>query len=326
MNIGGYQFIYVLLHSEMKLLSIISNKTVLSSNHFKFMNMSKLKNLLQLTFITLVVMTMTACSDNEDSKDEIGKQPKIADYFEVPVNDEISIYVPTGYLISIKDTTIVKVQGRILNYYVPFLQGKKKGETEVTIYNPNEANSSKTIPVKVTDNYISAMIMGSNHPLCNKNMFLFFINDDKHHFYLFNKEDREPAGKPIAEGTYKFSVKKETSIGYDKNGKEIQTTENVPYLTLTYTSDKDGTYNASAPLTDHEFCLSKSTGMVMKAFKSYLADADWDALEKEIESSAQSTRSKAVLGIGLVMQDTSSSQIIRGDLYNNYFIPQHILE
>mgnify|MGYP006966730406 CR=1 FL=1 len=326
MNIGGYQFIYVLLQQKMKLLSIISNKTVLSSNHLKFMNMNKLKNLLQLALVTLVVATMTACSDNEDSKEEIGKQPKIADYIEVPVNDEISIYVPTGYKLSIKDTTIVKAQGRFYNYFVTFLQGKKKGETEVTVYNPNEVNSSKTIPVKVTDSYISAMIMGSNHPFCSKNAFLFFINDDKHHFYLFNKEDREPAGKPIAEGTYKFSVKKETSIEYDKNGKEIETTENIPYLTLTYNSDKDGRYDASAPLTAHEFCLVKSTGMVMKAFKSYLSDADWDALEKEIESSEQSTRSKAVLGIGLVMQDTSSSLIIEGDLYNNYFIPQHILE
>ena len=86
MNIGGYQFIYVLLQQKMKLLSIISNKTVLSSNHLKFMNMNKLKNLLQLALVTLVVATMTACSDNEDSKEEIGKQPKIADYIEVPVN------------------------------------------------------------------------------------------------------------------------------------------------------------------------------------------------------------------------------------------------
>lgn len=288
--------------------------------------MNRLKNLFQLALLSLVVMTMAACSDNEDGKDKNGKQPKIADYIEVPVNDKAYIYVPTGYKLSIADTTIVKEGGIFLNTYHTFLQGKKKGLTEVTFYNPSEVNSSKTVPVKVTDSYISAMIKGSNYPLCNKDMFLFFINDDKHSFYLFNKEDREPAEKPVGEGTYKFSVKKKTVTEYDKQGKEIETTVNVPYLTLTYHSAKDGKYDASAPLTSHEFNLSKSTNMVLKAFKSYLSDANWDALIQEAKPATLPTRSKAVLGIGLAMEETNSSQIIEGDLYDNYFIPQHILE
>lgn len=289
--------------------------------------MNRLKNLFKLALLSLVVINMAACSDNEEEKNETGKQPTIADYIEVPVNDKVYIYVPTDYKIYVADTTIVKEGGIFLNTYHTFLQGKKKGLTEVTFYNPNEVNSSKTVPVKVTDSYISAMIMGSNYPLCSKDMFLFFINDEKRSFYLFNKEDREPAGKPIGEGTYKFSVKKETVTEYDKKqGKEIETTINVPYLTLTYHSNKDGKYEASAPLTSHEFNLSRSTKMVFKALKYYLSDADWDALIKETESAIPSTRSKAVLGIGFVMQETNSSQIIEGDLYNNYYIPQHILE
>lgn len=288
--------------------------------------MKRLKSLWLVIFASLLLVNFAACSSSDDDDDNNGnKVPQFADYLEIPVDHSTVFNVPSGYDMTIADSSIVAPRTIYLDRPTTFLFAKQKGETEMTITN-KENNYSKTIPIKVTDNYLSAMIMGSNHPAFGKDMFLFFVNNDKHSFYLFNKKDGEPNGSPVCEGTYAFSVKKETITNKDKNGKETSIEVFVPYLTLNYHSDKDGKIDASAPLVAHEFRLDSSTNMVLKAIMNKIKDINWDDWKHIFDPMPEQTRSKAVLGIGFVMKEDGTEYIVQGDLYDNYRIPEHILE
>lgn len=225
----------------------------------------------------------------------------------------------------IADSSIVSSKVVFFDTPKTMLFGKQKGETEINITN-KDINFSKTIPVKVTDNYISAMIKGSTHPVFGKDMFLFFINNDQHSFYLINKKDGEPTGLPICEGTYEFSVKKETITNKDKDGKDVSIETLVPYLTLTYHSDKNGKFDTSASLVAHEFRLDNSTNMALKGLMNYLKNMNWDDWKHIFDPQMEATRSKATFGIGFVMQEVGTNYIIDSDLHDNYRIPEHILE
>lgn len=288
--------------------------------------MKRLKSFWLVIFASLLLVNFAACSSSDDDDDNNGnKVPQFADYLEIPVDHTTSLNIPSGYQMTIADSSIVTSEVIFYATSKTVLFAKQKGETEITITN-KETNYSKTIPIKVTDNYLSAMIMGSNHPAFGKDMFLFFVNNDKHSFYLFNKKDGEPDGSPVCEGTYAFSVKKETITNKDKNGKETSIEVLVPYLTLNYHSDKDGKIDASAPLVAHEFRLDSSTNEVLKAIMNKIKDINWDDWKHIFDPKPEQTRSKAVLGIGFVMKEDGTDYIVDGDLYDNYRIPEHVLE
>lgn len=287
--------------------------------------MKRLKSLWLVIFASLLLVNFAACSSSDDDDNKGNTTPTFVDYLEIPLDHSTVFDIPSGYHMEIADSSIVAPRFKFFDSPTTLLFGKKKGETTLTITN-KETNYSKTIPVKVTDNYISEMITGSTHPVFGKDMFLFFINNDKHSFYLFNKENKEPSGSPVCEGTYEFSVKKETITNKDKDGKDMSVEVYVPYLTLTYHSDKDGKIDASAPLVAHEFRLDSSTDMALKGIIDYIKNINWDDWKHIFEPQQEATRSKATFGIGFVMQEVGTEYIVRGDLYDNYRIPEHVLE
>lgn len=287
--------------------------------------MKRLKSLWLIIFASLLLVNLAACSSSDDDDNKGNTTPTFVDYLEIPLDHSTVFDIPSGYHMEIADSSIVAPRFKFFDSPTTLLFGKKKGETTLTITN-KETNYSKTIPVKVTDNYISEMITGSTHPVFGKDMFLFFINNDKHSFYLFNKENKEPSGSPVCEGTYEFSVKKETITNKDKDGKDMSVEVYVPYLTLTYHSDKDGKIDASAPLVAHEFRLDSSTNMALKGIIDYIKNINWDDWKHIFKPQQEATRSKATFGIGFVMQEVGTEYIVRGDLYDNYRIPEHVLE
>lgn len=287
--------------------------------------MKRLKSLWFIIFASLFLVNLAACSNSDDDNDKENSTPTFKDYLEIPLDHSTVFDIPSGYRMEIADSSIVAPRVKFFDSPTTFLLGKKKGETTLTITN-EKINFTKTISVKVTDNYISEMTTGSTHPVFGKDMFLFFINNDKHSFYLFNKENKEPCGSPVCEGTYEFSVKKETITKKDKEGKDISIEAPIPYLTLTYHSDKDGKIDTSAPLVAHKFRLDSSTDMALKGIMEYIKNINWEDWKHIFDPQQEATRSKATFGIGFVMQEVGTNYIVQGDLYDNYRIPEHVLE
>lgn len=180
------------------------------------------------------------------------------------MNEYFPITVGNGdYTIKVKDETILDA------YFTntanaPFgairIQGKKKGETTVTITD-NVIQSTREVQVKITDSYLPFAISKSNHPTLTKAVHIFLVNNTKKDAYFFLQNGNDLNFKQ--KGTFEFVA-------------ELKEGVKTPFLLLTYSTDEKGQLTASndKPFV-HKLDLTGSERQIYNALVSIFG-VNWE--------------------------------------------------
>lgn len=242
----------------------------------------KTKNLVGILVLFLCVMSLAACSD-DDEKQEFTPLHFEFESLETTEGTGGIMFVYTGsgnISLDVRNTDIIDASYEVNEHYGEIIlggssnhlgqiniTGKMKGETSILVKD-NVTKETVELRIKITDKYLGfTMQSGGNHPALTEDIHFFLVDNDAHdcYFFLWDHLNNKLRETPIVKGKYEFSVEKEG------NG-------TIPYMTLTYPSDENGKFTraAIAP-TPHKFNILKSNDAVYSAFRTHLG-VDWDAL------------------------------------------------
>lgn len=278
----------------------------------------KVENLFGLILLFVSICSITSCDDKNENVQEATPFHLKKHYYEVALrgNNNIPIVNGSGDVnVFVEDEEIVSAtyNGELFadqQKGVILVEGKSKGETTIKITD-NITRESETVSIKITDSYVACHITESNHPFLKIGITLFLINNEARNFYAFQMNDMHHTlyEKPYGYGAYSLCVEKTT-----KDSKA----EFIPYLTLTYTSDENGSYiTGEIPQTDHKFNILHPSQFVYRVFESKLG-VNWDNM---VENATRSNYPDNILQ----MQEESMGYSIIGELDTDYNIPENIL-
>lgn len=243
-------------------------------------------NLLEILLSFLCAISFAGCGNDDEGKKEIYSLSFEKEYYEVPLLGKASISVRGGnkdYTVNVEKTNILEIS---IDVSSPVGMGnliinpKQKGETAV-IVKDNMTNETVNLQVKVTDAYLAYAIKESNHPALSEGTIVYLINNEAKDCYFFRStgSGEGAADRPIAKGTYEFSVKLKSGAG------NSSPTYGIPYLTLNYCSDEQGNFtDAAIPPTPHRLRFQMYDGVtnnaVTRLIQTYLG-VDWKDLAEE---------------------------------------------
>ncbi|MDR2273567.1 MAG: hypothetical protein LBF27_21850 [Sphingobacterium sp.] len=214
------------------------------------------------TFLMVLVTLLFGCKKEEKRTFDFIFTSSIES--RLNMNEYFPITVGNGdYTIKVKDETILDAyftNTANAHFGAIRIQGKKKGETTVTITD-NVIQSTREVQVKITDSYLPFAISKSNHPTLTKAMHIFLVNNTKKDAYFFLQKGNDLNFKQ--KGTFEFIA-------------ELKEGVKTPFLLLTYSTDEKGQLTASSDkAVTHKFDLTGSDRQVYNALVSIFG-VNWE--------------------------------------------------
>lgn len=287
------------------------------------MNLKKLFRIL----LFFCIIAFISCGDNDERKKEIYSLSFEKEYYEAPLLWKKSILVRGGnrdYTVAVEKTNILDASmdiSSLTGMGSLVINPKQKGETTVTVKD-NITKETVVLKIKVIDTYLAYAITKSNHPALSQGTIVYLINNEAKDCYFFRYEDSglETYSMPTAKGTYGFSTKKEYGIG------NSSLTYFIPYLTLNYVSDEQGSFTEVAiQPTPHQLRFEMYDGttnnVVISMIQACLS-VDWKVLTQEALKGTKSDVHQPMLKT--TIDDTD--YVIIGTLNTTPTIPESILE
>ena len=256
-----------------------------------------MKTYLKTLFISLIVICLTACSNDDDNTKSL--------QFE-KTSYEVCITRTTGIDLSggSRNLTVTTENPELLDAAIKTnedgtiqlrIEGKQKGITKVNIKD-NVTNEMATLTIKVTDLYIPFRVYHSNHPALVKDVIFYLVKDENHSCYFARPKQDATGYEIITQGTYNF--RSET----DKY-----------YFTLYYSESEGKFTEATIAPTPHVFDITENSNTTLNMINIIF-------LGKNNKGGRESQP------ISLNMKGIDSNYEITTTLLKNETIPEGILE
>lgn len=212
-----------------------------------------------LLVLLVGILGFTSCSDDDKDKEPLPLKFTKTKY-EAPIGRSSFVSIASGnkdYDLVIGHPEVLEaavINNQSIGYGSITITGKKLGETTITVTD-KVTKESEILTIKVTDGYLPFILVGSNHPALEDNVWMFLVaNEAKECYFFMNDNMITPLPDIISKGTYEFVVEND-----------------APHLILTYAVDEKGKLtNATEGLEPHKFDLTGTNSQLLELFSSYL--------------------------------------------------------